>query len=95
MIRHIVFFSAKDPKHVPLIRETLLGYRAIPSVAKLDVAENCKRDSLSNEVDIVLYAEFASFEDLETYKQHPLYQAGIEIVRPLRDVRVVADMCTE
>lgn len=95
MIRHIVFFSAKDPKDIPVIKETLLGYRAIPSIAKLEVSENSKCDQIANDIDVVLYAEFASFEDMEAYKQHPIYQEGIKIVRPLRELRFAADICAE
>jgi quinol monooxygenase YgiN len=94
MIKHIVFFSAKDPQDIPVITRTLLAYRAIPSVLKLEVAENLKCDGVSNEVDIVLYAEFASKEDLEAYKAHPLYQEGIRTVRPLRELRYCADFCS-
>jgi hypothetical protein len=55
------------------------------------VAENLKCDDVSNEIDIVLVAEFASLEDLEAYKAHPLYQEGIRTVRPLRELRFSAD----
>ena len=92
MIRHIVFFSAKDKKDIPLIRETLAGYCEIPSVAKIEVAENRKCDGIANDIDVVLYAEFESQEALEAYKQHPIYQAGTDIVRPIRELRFAADI---
>lgn len=91
MIRHIVFFSAKDPKDISAIKEALLTYNDIPSVSKLEVAENSKRDGLSDEIDIVLHAEFESFEAMEKYKQHPIFKAGIDVVRPLRKLRYAVD----
>lgn len=91
MIQHIVFFSAKEPQHLPLIKETLLGYSQIPGVLKLRVQENLKRDALSNEIDLVLLAEFESLEALHEYKKHPLYLQGIEIIRPLRNLRYAVD----
>ena len=40
MIKHIVFFSAKRPENIPVIKETLSKYRDIPSVSKIVVSEN-------------------------------------------------------
>lgn len=91
MIKHIVFFSAKDSKDIPRIKEALLTYQQIPYVSKIEIAENSKRDGLSNEIDIVLYAEFESFEAVEGYKKHPIFLAGIEVVRPLRRLRYAVD----
>ena len=91
MIRHIVFFSAKEPQYIPIIKETLLSYRDIPSILKLEVQENIKQDSLSSEIDIILYAEFESLASLQEYKNHPIYKNGIKIIRPLRELRYVVD----
>lgn len=91
MIRHIVLFSAKEPQYVSIIKNTLGTYINIPSVYKLEVAENSKQDNLSSEIDIILNIEFKSQEDLEAYKQHEIYKQGIDIIRPLRDKRYVVD----
>ncbi len=90
MIRHIVFFS------VPLAnRKTaydgLKLLTAIPYAKVLEVGFNSKTDPLSQEVDLVVYGEFESQADLVAYKAHPLYQKSIEIVRPLREMRIAAD----
>jgi len=42
-------------------------------------------------VDVIVYAEFESAEALAAYKAHPLYEASIKAVRPLRDLRIAAD----
>lgn len=91
MIRHIVFFSARNPDDIDTIVDTLRTYADIPGVEALEVSRNSRRDELSNEIDVVLHACFRNGEALEAYKRHPLYLSGIEIVRPLRDIRVAAD----
>ncbi|MZR30693.1 Dabb family protein [Sneathiella litorea] len=91
MIKHIVFFSAKHPENIPVIKEAFSKYRDIPSVSKIEVSENSKRDGLSDDIDIVLYVEFESVEALEEYKRHPIYKAGTDTVRPLRKLRFVVD----
>ncbi len=91
MIRHIVFFSARDPADVDMIVATLKTYIDIPGVLTLEVERNARCDALSGDIDVVLHACFASGEALENYKAHPLYQAGIEIIRPRRVLRHVVD----
>ncbi len=91
MIRHIVFFSVKQSKDIARVMETLDTYRDIPGVQQLEVALNEKRDALSSEIDVILHGVFNSREDLERYKAHDIYRAGIKIVRPLRDKRIVVD----
>jgi len=91
MIKHIVFFSAKDQKDIPVIKEALLGYRNIPSVSNLEVHENLKKDDDSSEIDIILTVEFESLEDMDEYKKHPIFKEGINTIRPLRNLRFVAD----
>lgn len=92
MIRHTVFFSAKDPDDIDTIVATLSGYGAIPGVEDLHVTRNLKRDSWSSEIDVVLHARFADEAALAAYKRHPIYEAGTRTVRPLRDLRFVADV---
>jgi len=43
-------------------------------------------------VDFVVYAEFDSQDDLDAYKAHPVYARAIELVKPLRDMRIAADI---
>lgn len=90
-IRHVVFFSAKDQADLPRIMEGLKLLADIPHAEVFEVRRNTRDDALSNEVDVVVYAEFGSQEHLTAYKAHPLYQEAIDIVRPLRDLRIAAD----
>jgi quinol monooxygenase YgiN len=92
MIRHIVFFSAKAPEHKETIFEGLSTLKQIPHKLHLEVGRNHNSDPISPEgPDFVLYAEFEDEAQLAAYKAHPIYQKGIEIVRPLRDMRIAAD----
>lgn len=91
MIRHIVFFSARDRADVEAIRAGLAILTGIPHADRLEVAVNARADALSGEVDVVVYGEFRDAAALAAYKAHPLYQRSIELVRPLRELRVAAD----
>lgn len=90
-IRHVVFFSAKDRADLPRIIEGLSLLADIPHAEVFEVRQNTRDDALSSEVDVVVYAEFASNEALSAYKAHSLYHKAIDIVRPLRDLRIAAD----
>ncbi|SFN64326.1 Stress responsive A/B Barrel Domain [Bradyrhizobium sp. Rc3b] len=91
MIRHIVFFSAKDEAYIDQILEGLSLLTTIPHASRLEVARNRKADQLGNDIDIVVYGEFDSEAELAAYKAHDLYQESIKRVRPLRELRFAAD----
>ena len=65
---------------------------AIPHSSVFEVSLNTKVDPLSNEVDIVVYAEFADEAALAAYKAHPIYDETTRKVRPLRELRLSADV---
>lgn len=90
-IRHIVLFRARRREDVPAILEGLSVLKQIPHASKLEVVANGKMDQLENEIDVVVYGEFASREAFDLYKAHPLYRESIRVVRPLRDTRVAVD----
>ncbi|MEM7471244.1 MAG: Dabb family protein [Pseudomonadota bacterium] len=90
-IRHIVFFSAKDKADIPKIVAGLAELGKIPHAAYFEVRENRQADALSGEVDVVVYAEFASEEAMAAYKADPIYAKAITVVRPLRELRIAAD----
>ena len=95
MIRHIVFFSAKDAADVERIVAGLRMLSEIPHSAHFEVQKNIKRDALCSDVDVVVYAEFEDEAALEAYKAHPIYEEAIKVVRPLREMRVAADVVSE
>jgi len=90
-IRHVVLFSAKDPADVGRIVAGLSMLGNISHASTFEVTQNSRVDALSGEVDVVVYAEFENTAALQAYKAHPIYQQAIDIVRPLRDMRIAAD----
>jgi Stress responsive A/B Barrel Domain len=91
MIRHIVFFSAREPQHIGAIESGLRMLASIPHSSRFEVSRNRKTDPLSSAVDVVVYAEFASDAALEAYRTHPIYLEAVKIVKPLRELRFSAD----
>ena len=95
MIRHIVFFSAKRREDVEIVRAGLSALGGIPHSSVFEVSLNTKVDPLSDEVDVVVYAEFPDEAALAAYKAHPIYAETTRKVRPLRELRVSADVVAE
>lgn len=92
MIRHVVFFSAKDKKDLDAIFEGLSILKTNPHPEHLEISHNMQADAISGEVvEVVVYAEFADEAQLDAYKAHPVYQQSIDRVRPLRELRLAAD----
>ncbi|MBY5932516.1 Dabb family protein [Tateyamaria omphalii] len=91
-LRHVVFFRAKERDDVERVFEGLSILEENPHADVISVRKNTHSDALSDEVDVVVYAEFRDGDALAAYKAHPLYQQSIDIVRPLRDMRVAADI---
>ncbi|MBC7133671.1 MAG: Dabb family protein [Roseovarius sp.] len=95
MIRHIVFFSAADPKDVARIRDGLMMLADIPHARHFEVGRNLQSDPITGaRVDLVVYAEFEDEAALAAYKAHPTYAACTALVRPMRELRIAADVNT-
>lgn len=92
MIRHIVFFNVTDPSRLDAVVEGLSILKDIPHADRLEVVRNTKVDPWSDEVDIVVYGEFRDQEALAAYKAHPRYSESVARVRPLREMRISADI---
>ena len=90
-IRHVVLFSAKDQADVTRIRDGLSTLADIPYASVFEVVQNTRVDALSGEIDVVVYAEFEDDAAMQAYKAHPIYQKAIDVVRPLREMRIAAD----
>lgn len=91
MIRHIVFFSAKDPRDIDKIHDGLWALGDIPGSSHFEVVVNSKIDQIQNDIDVVVYAEFTDEAALAAYKAHPIYSATTAKVRPMRELRFAAD----
>lgn len=92
MIRHIVFFTAASPDNIDAICDGLELLGTIPHSTRFEVTRNTKVDQISNEVDVVVYGEFANEAALAAYKAHPTYAEATRRVRPLRELRLSADV---
>ncbi len=92
MIRHIVFFTAKNPEDVDTIYTALRTLETIEGNWTLTVRKNEKIDQIGNDVDIVVYGEFPDEASLEIYKNDPVYHMSTKTVRPLRDKRYAVDI---
>jgi quinol monooxygenase YgiN len=91
MIRHIVFFRARDPRNVQAVRDGLRNLQAIPAASLLEVEFNARKDSWSDEIDVVVYGEFEDEAALDAFKAHPVYAETIKLVKPMRDLRIAVD----
>lgn len=92
MIRHIVFFSATKREDVEAIQNGLQMLGQIPHSQHFEVGRNLQADQISGaQVDVVVYAEFADEAALAAYKADPIYQDCINLVRPMREMRIAAD----
>lgn len=92
MIRHIVFFSAKEGEDPEAIRDGLKVLGTIPHSTLFEVSLNTKVDPLCDEIDVVVYAEFPDQAALAAYKAHPTYAETTASVRPMRELRFSADV---
>ncbi len=92
MIRHIVFFTAKNPEDVDTIYAALRTLETIEGNWTLTVRKNEKIDQIGNDIDIVVYGEFPDEASLELYKNDPVYHMSTKTVRPLRDKRYAVDI---
>lgn len=87
----MVLFTAKDRADTAKIVEGLSLLKDIPYARHIEVTENRRVDQIANEIDVVVYAEFADQDALQAYKSHPNYQRAIDVVRPLREIRQAVD----
>ncbi|MDP3738464.1 MAG: Dabb family protein [Hyphomonadaceae bacterium] len=92
MIRHIVFFTLKNPAEIDGVIKKLQRLATIPGSTLFEVKANFKSDLYGNDIDIVVYAEFPNMDAMKAYKKHPTYNETTAAVRPLRELRFAADM---
>ncbi len=91
MIRHVVLFRAKKDQF-DVVLNGLKILEKNPHATLCEVRPNLKLDDLSQEIDVMVYAEFASARELDLFKEHPIYHQSISLVRSFRDIRIVADV---
>ena len=90
MIRHIVMWKFRPGTEAEQTRffEGLLGLQGvIPQLLRCEVAVNVGKDNY----DAVLISDFASLQDLETYKNDPRHKAVSSLCKSIREDRVAVD----
>ncbi|MCK5676098.1 MAG: Dabb family protein [Verrucomicrobia bacterium] len=93
MIKHIVMWKFKDEAtevdklEMKRQLESLKG--VVPSLVNIEIGldVSCKEASM----DMVLYSEFQTTEDLTAYAGHPEHLKVVEFVKPLVCERAVVD----
>jgi quinol monooxygenase YgiN len=92
VIRHLVFFTARDPADLEVMRATFATLAAIPGVRGFEVGVDTRSDERTDDrPDLVVHAVFDDAEALAAYKAHPIYQRSVAVVRPLRELRIAVD----
>jgi quinol monooxygenase YgiN len=92
MIRHIVFFSVTQKDQLATVEAALRQLATIPFADCLTVGRNMRIDKFSSEIDLVVYGEFKDQAALEAFHEHPVYKESVKVVRPMREIRVAADI---
>lgn len=93
MIRHIVFFSVAEGQDVADVQKRLMMLAQIPQARHFEVTQNIRHDTIAGpHVDLVVYGEFDDLAALEAFKADPIYDRCTANVRPLRDLRIAADV---
>ncbi|NQU26932.1 MAG: Dabb family protein [Candidatus Marinimicrobia bacterium] len=93
MIKHIVMMRLREgidhDYHIAELKRQLEELSAkIDQIIKLEVGINTINSPRAS--DLVLSSEFASWEDLNTYRDHPTHQIVVKYVQEIVDeVRVV------
>ena len=90
MIRHIVMWKFRPGTEAEQTRffEGLRGLQGvIPQLLRCEVAVNVGKDNY----DAVLISDFASLQDLETYKNDPRHKAVSSLCKSIREGRVAVD----
>ena len=96
MVKHIVMWKLKDfaegksrEENIKYIKGELEALKNIIKEIKfIEVGANVNDDK---SYDAVLYSEFDTLEDLETYQNHPEHKKVSAYVGKVRESRVVGD----
>ncbi|HYX05944.1 MAG TPA: Dabb family protein [Bacteroidales bacterium] len=97
MVKHIVMWKLKDfpeeEKHQAAeeLKSRLLSLKdSISVIRKMEVGINSPEAAQTN-YEVVLIAEFNSFEDLKTYQLHPDHLRLKDYLETIRDYKVATD----
>lgn len=97
MIVHIVMWTFKEhaeghtkQENMAMVKENLESLKnVIPEIVQIEVGCDFSKSEAS--YDLVLYSEFHSELDLETYQSHPAHQKVAEYIGKVRESRILVD----
>jgi hypothetical protein len=97
MVKHIVCFKLKDhaegatkAENARMLKTKIEAMRgAIPGMLELEAGLNFEPSDAA--YDLVLYAVFDTRESLAAYQAHPAHLAVVDVLRRVRDARIVVD----
>jgi len=98
MIKHIVFFGLGDEAEGKTKAENATYIKAeleklknlIPEIQMIEVGIN-HQDAPAGNHDIVLYSEFKTMADLDTYQVHPEHKRVAAYIGKVRTTRACVD----
>jgi hypothetical protein len=98
MIKHIVFFGLADEAEGKTKAENAAYIKAelenlknlIPEIQMIEVGIN-HQDAPAGNHDIVLYSEFKTMADLNTYQVHPEHKRVAAYIGKVRTTRACVD----
>jgi hypothetical protein len=101
MVKHIVCFKLKDhaegatrAENARLLKTRIEAMRgAIPGLLELEAGVNFEPSEAA--YDLVLYAVLESRAALAAYQAHPAHLAVVDVLRRVRDARIVVDYDVE
>lgn len=97
MIVHIVMFTFKEQnkrENIAKAKEMLLALRkSIDVLVSIEVGVNF--DTAERAMDLSLYSEFQTKEDLETYAVHPEHLKVVEFIKSVTEYSKVVDYVRE
>lgn len=98
MVQHIVMWkldenltdAAKD-KYAQLITDTINELsEKVPEIKNVKINRNGLKSDHTN-YELIMHAEFDSYDDLRAYQRNPEYQKAVGIVRPRTEKRAAID----
>ena len=97
MVKHIVMWKLKDSARGASRDQNALELKSVLEdlkhkirvIKNIEVGINFNKSPAA--YDVVLYSEFDSSDDLQTYQKHPDHVKVVGFVNEIRDERVVVD----
>ncbi len=94
MLKHIVMWRLKEENKEANkleMKSQLMALKDKVEVLKSISVEFNHKDATAANFDVMLYTEFANFEDLATYANHPEHLKVVDFIKSVVTERVAID----